>query len=145
MATGAMGTTNTVTTYRILDAATATNSPPSGGSAGVSLASAAIGPPWPTTCTLLVRSTAGSGTMTVTIRLWGYAEDAAVWLPLGVGLDATKGTINAGAAIGETGSDVIRHCEPIANVFHFSRLYAEVTAIGGTSTAVTVELLVPRA
>lgn len=141
MATGLVGTTNGVHTWRILDAATATNSPPSGSSAGLANPSANIWP-LPDDVVVLVYSTAGSSTMTATIKLWGYVTAAATWVPLGVGADTTKGTLNAGAAIGETSSDVLRHSEIVSGLFSFDRVYAEVTAIGGTSTAVTVDVLI---
>lgn len=144
MATGLQGQSNPrVLTLRLLEAATATNSVPSGGSAGIALTGLPLGDKAPIDgASLLVYSTAGSGTMTVTIRLWGYHADGSVWVPLGPGGDTTKGTINEGAAIGETSTDVIRHAEPIDLPGHFSRLYAEITAIGGTSTAITVDLVV---
>lgn len=141
MATGLVGTTNGVHTWRILDAATATNSPPSGGSAGLAIPSANIWP-LPDAVVVLVYSTAGSATMTATIKLWGYVTAAAMWVPLGVGADTTKGTLNAGAAIGETSADVLRHSEIVSGMFNFDRVYAEVVAIGGTSTAVTVDVLI---
>jgi NAD-specific glutamate dehydrogenase len=77
--------------------------------------------------------------MTATIRMWGYTTQGA-WVPIGAGADGTKGVINLQAAIGESGTDVIRHAELMRHLFHFQRLYAEVAAIGGTSTAVTVEI-----
>lgn len=130
---------------RLLEAATATNSPPSGASAGI--ATTVLDTDhgqyfYAPSATLIVRSTAGSDTMTVTIRLWGYDSLSTVWVPLGPGGDSTKGTINEGAAIGETGSNTIRHAEMVDNWMDFDRLYPEITAIGGTATAVTVELKV---
>lgn len=126
----------------LLDAATATNSPPSGAAAGISTnllkkygnAPAAVG--------LKVWSTAGSGVMTVTIRMWGYSN--ATWVPIGTGADTTKGTINSGAAIGETTADSIVHSEVLNYPCDFQRLYAEVTAIGGTATAISAALIVSR-
>lgn len=94
--------------------------------------------------TLFVFSTAGSGTMTVTLRLWGYLAAAGKWAPLGTGGDTTKGGLNAGAAIGETTADAIQHCEPFIYGGHFDRLYVEVAAIGGTSTSVDVWMVTPR-
>ena len=74
-----------------------------------------------------VYSTAGSATMTTTVKLWGYTIASGVWVPLGTGADLTKGTINAGAAIGETAgiADVIRHSEIVSGLFNFDRVYAE--------------------
>ncbi len=140
MATGiiASGTANTL--WRILEGATATNAAPSGSSAGVAIPTA-LGP-LPSSTIVLVRSTAGSATMTVTIKLWGYSSAASQWFPLGIGADALKGVLNGGAAIGETGTDVIQHTEIVAGLFSFDRIYAEVVAIGGTSTAINVEALI---
>lgn len=141
MATGLIGSSSGSTLWRILEGATATNSAPSGSSAGLAIPKADIWP-LPSQAVVIVRSTAGSGTMTATIKLWGYSTVAAQWFPLGIGADALKGVMDAGSALGETGADVIRHAEIVAGLFSFDRLYAEVTAIGGTSTAVNVEVLI---
>jgi len=126
-------------TIQLLTAATATNSAPSGATAGVETNGLKVGSEnVPDEATLLVKSTAGSGVMTVTIRMWGYHATAAVWFPLGVGTDAAKGTINEGSALGETASNTIAHAERFLVPGHFSRLYAEITAIGGTATAISV-------
>lgn len=130
----------------LLVAATATNSAPSGASAGVALTAFDVkGLGWsPRVGSLRIWSSAGSGTMTATIRLWGYDSLIADWLPLGPGADATKGTINDGNALGETGANIIRHTEPVDLPCHFERLYVEVTAIGGTATAINAALVVER-
>ena len=129
----------------LLAATTATNSPPSGGSAGLSVNELRQYGQLPDRAVLALASTAGSGTMTVTCRLWGHLPTASgIWVPLGPGADATKGQINSVAAIGETGADTIRHSEVIENLALFDRLYLEVTAIGGTSTSVTAWLVVRR-
>lgn len=145
MATGPIGTDKGVTTLRLVEGATAGNSPPSGASAGQSLDNRVYGPPYPQEVVVAVYSTAGSVTMTATVRLWGYLPVPGVWVPIGAGADATKGTINLQSAIGETGTDTIRHAELLRGLFIFSRVYAEITAIGGTSTAINVDLLVPQA
>jgi hypothetical protein len=131
-----------VFSFELLASAAATNSPPSGSSAGLAL-STIVGRlgALPSQMTLIVRSTAGSGTMTATLKLWGYSPVAADWFPLGTGTDALKGTINVAAAIGETSADKIRHSELIYTPCHFTRVYMEITAIGGTSTAITGELV----
>ncbi len=49
--------------------------------------------------------------------------------------------INVAAALAETSADKIRHAEPLYTPSHFSRLYLEITAIGGTATAIVAELL----
>jgi len=138
----------------LLSGVTAANGQPSGATAGVpcydsnvfgEVSAGVCYPQLPSReSTILVCSTAGSGTMTVTIRLWGYNSATSEWYPLGAGADATKGVIDAGSAEGEVKSDKILHAEPLLMAGHFDRLYAEVTAIGGTSTAVDVWVVSPR-
>lgn len=129
---------------RLLNAATATNSPPSGATAGVSLRQrqpGVDGGNWrgKNDGVILVKSTAGSGTMTVTLRVWGYSNLTSAWHPLGS--DATtvanRGVLNEEGAIAEDGADNLVHAEPISGLGAFTRIYLEITAIGGTSTAVT--------
>jgi hypothetical protein len=125
----------------LLAATTATNSPPTS-NAGLDLNTLKVAGRYPDRAALVIASTAGSGTMTVTVRLWGKLPVASgLWVPLGPGADATKGVLNLEAAIGETGADAIRHSEVIENLLLFERLYVEVTAIGGTSTSVTAWLV----
>ena len=130
---------------KLLTAATATNSPPSGATAGKALSRVGDeGNTWPGAdrAMVLVASTAGSGTMTVTIKLWGYSPVSATWHPLGTNATAaTKGIINEGNSIGETGTDTIAHAEIVQGLSAFSRVYAEVTASGGTATAVSLWLV----
>jgi hypothetical protein len=128
----------------LLAATTATNSPPTS-NAGLSVNELRKFGMLPDRAVLALASTAGSGTMTVTARLWGKLPMASgIWVPLGPGADATKGQINSVAAIGETGSDTLRHSEVVENLALFERLYLEITAIGGTSTSVTAWLVVRR-
>lgn len=108
---------------RLLNAATATNSAPSGAAAGISTKNLADD------ISLKVYSTAGSGTMTVTLALWGYNETLAKWFRLGL--------LNGGSAIGETSSDAINYAEPASRIKDYQRIYLEITAIGGSSTAIT--------
>lgn len=126
----------------LLSAATATNGQPSAASDGIELPSGAH------RAALLLDSTAGSGTMTVTVRIWGYEPKTAKWYPLSIGADSsagdttnTAGWMNGGNAIVEIDADELRHFEAIEDLGHFSRLYAQVVAIGGTATAVTLEAL----
>lgn len=126
----------------LLASATAANSPPSGASAGLSVdAIKAIFGVVPDVMSLHVHSTAGSATMTATFKLWGYLGATLGWVPVGTGTDTGKGTINGGAAIGETSTDALMHVEPVGYLGHFVRVYLEITAIGGTSTAVTGRLI----
>jgi hypothetical protein len=132
-----------VPSIKLLTAATATNSAPSGAAAGVSRK----GAPGATTnspnglgecdeAVILIASTAGSGVMTGTFKLWGYSPLSAAWHPIGThATAATKGVLNQGNAIGETGTDVVTHAELVQGLGVFTRLYLEITAIGGTNTA----------
>jgi hypothetical protein len=142
---------------QLLSAATATNGKPSGATAGVSrkfrTSNSQDGIGEFTTLLNLVSSTAGSGTMTVTCRLWGYREffnslgvATGVWYPIGVttdgattggsGTDANRGYLNRGVLIGETDSDIIAHAELVTGVGSFTRFYGEIVAIAGTATAI---------
>lgn len=121
---------------QLLTAATATNSAPTTDVQGKALekkSDAGL---------VLVRSTAGSGTMTVTIKLWGYSAVTSSWHPMGKHATvATKGIINDGAALEETSADKIAHAELIQGLLEFDRAYAEITAIGGTATAISMWIL----
>lgn len=131
---------------KLLTAATGTNSPPTVVTDGVPKKGRTPG----TTdsglgesdsAVILVRSTAGSGTMTVTLRLWGWSDLTGVWHPIGTSTtDASRGLLNQATAIGEGPgpADTLRHAELVQGLSAFQRLYCEVTAIGGTSTAVSV-------
>ena len=129
----------------VLSGATSTNSAPSGGSAGVEVQALDIGNGnIPDQVSCIVKSTAGSGTMSCSIKLYGYIADAAIadWFPLGVHqTDSSRGLLNEGNSIGESESNKIRFAEAVSYIGHFDRVYAEVTAIAGTSTAVSVFLV----
>jgi hypothetical protein len=131
----------------LLAPAIATNSAPSSSTAGLATTELFnCFTRWPSVVTLKLYSTAGSGTMTCTARLWGYSPDASGgnWAPIGIGTGALKGTIDAGVSIDETGADKLLHFETFDLPAHFQRLYLEITAIGGTSTSVTAELITRR-
>lgn len=68
---------------------------------------------------------AGSGVMTCTAVLWGYLAAAGKWFPL---------SVNGGAAIAETASDVIKYTQEYTNLGVFDRLYLQVTLAGTTNT-----------
>ena len=137
-------------TYQVevLASRTTTNSPPSGASAGVDMNLFRRSGDLPGDVMAKIVSTAGSVTMTVGIRVWGY--DGTYWLPyptgvIGTGTDATRGMLNSGVAIGEvTATDTIRYTEIIQYLPFFTRVYFEVTSIGGTSTAVTGFIVVRK-
>lgn len=82
--------------------------------------------------TVLLRSVRGSGTMTADIRLWGWSKATLRWYNLG--------QINSGTPVGELSTDAIAHAEPIVGLRRFTKLYAEIEALGGTATE--VELVV---
>ena len=111
----------------ILASATATNGAPSGASAGVEINALNAYGAVPTTARFGCVSTAGSGTMTVALRLWGYMG----------GKWAVLKALNGGSNIAETGTDTIGYSEEVTTIHVCSRLYLEITAIAGTSTAVT--------
>lgn len=123
-------------TITLVTGATGTNGPPS------SLTDATLGVAIPQSCdkgTALVWNTAGSGTITVGVRMWGYYYGVNRWLivPGSRGV-ATNGGLFDGNVFGEAGSDIIAYAEVLENITGCSRLYAELTFVGGTSTAVTV-------
>lgn len=135
---------------KLLNAATATNGAPSGATAGLSLKKGENpGRDWSEgfdlanlgDAVLLLKSTAGSGTMTVTVKLWGWSNLSAEWHPLGTHtVDASRGLLNEATAIGEVVADKLQFAQVISGVCNFDRLYLEITAIGGTSTAVSAWL-----
>lgn len=105
-------------------------------SSGVDL-SGWLGKMRPEAFAIAAKSVAGSGTMTVTLRLWAYFDGLDGFVPYGANSTAAdKGKLNAGTAIAETGTDSIRHGETVAAPVTMRRLYLEVAAIGGTDTAI---------
>jgi hypothetical protein len=68
--------------------------------------------------------------MTVTVAIWAYYPEAGRWYRAGV--------LNGGAAIAETSANAINYVEAVIGLRGASYIFAEVTAIAGTSTAVTV-------
>lgn len=133
---------------QLLNAATATNSPPSGATAGVSLKGKTHGKPpeyrwnhYPTGV-ILVKSTAGSGVMTATLRVWCYSPITAAWHPLGINATMSlRGVLDDGTALTEDGADVLVHAERVSGLGAFTSIYLEVVAIGGVSTAVSAYLV----
>ena len=76
--------------------------------------------------TIVIRSTAGTGTMVGTFVLWGYLATVNEWFPI---------KLNAGTALAEYSSDKILYREYVLGLGHFDRLYLELQAVGGTGTA----------
>lgn len=90
---------------------------------------------------LLLRSTAGSGTMDITIRIWLYSEHTHAWHPAGIASTiVNRGVLNDAAALTEDGSDVLTHTEPIQFLSGYDFIYPEITVIDGTGTAVDMYL-----
>ena len=91
---------------------------------------------------IFLKGVGTGGTCTVTARMWGYLAALGQWVPVGStpAGDTTKGTLNAGTAMGETKTDLVLHSEPFLLAGLFDRLYVEITAIGGTNTTVEVWL-----
>lgn len=153
MALGAKTTIADGNTIRIEigAATTVTTAAPSSATDGVSLLDIGLGD-IPYEGVAQVISTAGSVTMTAGVRLWVYNELGATtgWTPLPLGTigtssETTRGMLNNGVAIGETTTtDTIRYSETVTGLSMYSRIYAQVTSIGGTSTSVTCYLLVRR-
>lgn len=93
-----------------------------------------------TTGNVTITETVANGTFAVTGMSGGVDF---VWVPLGTHVTGTsKGLINEASAVDESTSDNLEHCEVISNLDCFERLYLQVTAIGGTATAVDA-ILVP--
>lgn len=157
MATGYQGSTsNNVDVVILIDAATTANTVTRAGATFSSTPTVAqffdlaaladaIGR-LPASFDVVIRQTAGSGTMTLgACRLLVADKGSAVGGPLGVGADATKGMLNNGVGFAEDGADVIYHRETIAyDLNHADGIQVQLGAIAGTATAIRVELLLPR-
>lgn len=135
----ALGTVTDLTgdakAIELLASAIATNGAPTG-TAGIDIqAVKALLGFLPKKLRVALRSTAGSGTMTATLRLWGRLGTLG-WVPLV--------NLNAGAALAEVGADLLAFSEAVEAIEGVDRLYLEIVAIGGTSTAVTGYLVAGR-
>jgi hypothetical protein len=132
----------------VLSGATATNGVPSAATAGVAIKPAGglnlpgNGLPDKNSefddAFVKAWSTAGTaGTMSATIRMWGYDANAGKWFPLGAaGTDNTKKgwLFNATALSENTASGgQISHVELMRGLSAFTRVYAEVVAIAGAA------------
>jgi hypothetical protein len=117
-----------------LASVTAANGIPSGAAAGIDTNLLRIKGQMPDKIRMGVKSTAGSGTMTVTLRAWGYA--GAIWFRL-KDLNASSAAPHTPVAIAETSADAIQYTEEVSGISGCSRIFLEVVAIAGTSTAVT--------
>ncbi len=110
----------------------------------VAFSDATIGQPLPfmtDQAVLLIRNVAGSGTLTATVRLYGFFPSTQRWYALGTGTN--QGYVNAGAAISEiaTSTDRIAQAEGVAGLRRCTRVYAEIVgALGGTGTEIEIVL-----
>ena len=141
MAIGAVTGSETGVLVEILASATAANNPPSGANAGIAMSTLRTHSPGLDTVRVAVASTAGSDTMTVTLRLWMYV--GSTWF-VAKALNASSAAPHTAVAIPETGTDSIAYSEIVSGLKVATRLYLEIVAIAGTSTAVTGYAIVPQ-
>lgn len=113
----------------LVSAATSANGAPSGAPTAAQLL---LGPCDQVTVLVGGVCTAGQ-TMTCKVKLWAYYPEASAWY-------AFK-ALNAGSDIAETSSDVIQYAEAVTGLTKASAVYAEVVAVAGTGTTVTVKAI----
>lgn len=83
---------------------------------------------------IVVKSTAGSGTMTWQGRLWLYDLEADFWAPAGISSTSTsRGLLNGGTTIAEEGADQIVHRENVVGLSGPARIYLQQTVNGGVA------------
>lgn len=154
MAVGLQGTFNGKHIIRLVEAATATNSPPAtyaGSGVDIDAIMDALYGQYgrPKSAQLVTHTSAGSATITATLKAWmGWlgigTAGAGKYVAGSPGSATLAGVHNGGAAFDEHATDIIHRTETI----YFdgvtpTKWYPEVTAIGGTSTAVTQDLILP--
>lgn len=99
---------------------------------------------FPDYSTILLYETAGSGTMTLSYaRVVCYSKTAGKLFYPGPGLDADKGKLNLAGALGETGSDTLRHMELFAYPGHCDGIQVQLGTFGGTNPTYNVDWIVP--
>ena len=82
-----------------------------------------------------IYNTAGTGAVSISyVRLWEYHTASQKMYPLGIGADADKGKLNNGAALGVTGTDVLRHRETVPIAISGDGIQAEIGTTAGTGT-----------
>ena len=87
---------------------------------------------------VMVRSTAGSGTMTATVTLWGWNEALSRGVLIGL--------LNEGTAIPEAAADVVSFSQLAVGNGKFSAFYAQLAVAGtGTEAAVYMDFVRPGA
>jgi len=138
---------------QLLDGATATNGVPTAGDKTAGFLLGGLGTagggkglnvPGDGQCAFILKSTAGSDTMTATVKLWVWSDAISEWAPYGTdSTAASKGILNEGNAIAEFSdvADRLLHVELVNGLVNFEAIYAQLTAIGGTDTAVDAYLV----
>ena len=117
----------------ILASATAANGIPSG-SSGIEANALRERNIAPGRIRIGVKSTAGSGTMTVTLRVWFRFGSTIGWM-VGKAIEASSATPQTALVI-EHGAGIY-NTESVELPAAADRVYLEIVAIAGTSTAVT--------
>ncbi len=87
---------------------------------------------YPDLATLMISSSAGSGTMSGTFTLWGHKQATGCWYPVAV------------IILAETASDVIRYQQVFTNLGHYDRLFLQLASVDGTSTAFEAYMVTAR-
>src|SRR5690242_469446 len=105
----------------LLASATATNGAPSGATAGIETNLLRLGKV-PDALRIGIHSTAGSGTMTVSARLWQYS--GGIWF-VAQALAADPSTPYTPGTIPETSADSISYSEWVFGLGGASRIYLE--------------------
>ena len=127
----------------LMASVTAANNPPSGTvGLGLDEIKSRIGR-IPELLRVGVKSTAGSGTMTVTVRVWIRLGATLGWF-VAKPFNASSAAPQTAVAIAETSTDAIAYSEIVELTSAADRIYMEVVAIAGTSTAVTGYVFVGR-
>lgn len=119
----------------ILASATAANGIPTG-SNGVDINALRVSGQLPQSIRVGVKSTAGSGTMTVTPRVWFRFGSTVGW-QVGQAMAASSAAPQTAVAVAETGADTIMYSEVVLLPNGADRIFLEIVAIAGTNTAIT--------
>ncbi len=127
-------------TIELLASATATNGVPSG-TAGIETNLLRVAGVLPDSIRIALKSTAGSGTMTVAATLWAYC--GGIW-HVAQPLAANPSSPYTAGTIPENSADGISYSEWVFGLSGAARLYLEIVAIAGSSTAVTGYAIVGR-
>jgi hypothetical protein len=131
---------HTAYAVELLASAVAANGIPTG-AAGIATSALGAYGKIPDKIRVAVASTAGSGTMTVTLRVWLRAAN--IWFRA-KDLNASSAAPHTAVAIAETSADAIQYSEEVTGIACADRIFLEIVAIAGTLTAVTGYALVGR-